>query len=312
MIGNRDVYSGRLMRILQTILVVVCAAASSGTVAAQQTQPGALVAAVQRAGDDPDAYRRVVEAAIDAGSGAVTYLEGVLTKGSESERLLGVLALGYVGGDAAIAVLQNEYRSKPSVEVKTYLCYALASRGNHEDRAFLIRSLEGEHIGDDWPPIVSAALSLGVLREAEATDALTRTMNKDPGTSASDAAQTALSWLAQPKAQPPVGLAGPNSGIIAAVLNNGIPRSGESDELVDRQRKGTWVHRNRAWSFRPGTSNRRYPSMTMKVHVSPDSQRALVSIGLVFGLKNGSGYDYVLRRASNGWVVQGVLFTWIS
>lgn len=41
-IGNRDVYSGRLFRIYRAILVAVCAAASSGTVAAQQAQPSAL------------------------------------------------------------------------------------------------------------------------------------------------------------------------------------------------------------------------------------------------------------------------------
>lgn len=277
--------------------------------------PTALAEAVAQAADDPDDNRAVLHAAIDAGSSAVPYLEELLTKGNETERLLSVVALGYLGGDLAIAALQNEYRKKPSVEVKTYLCYALASRGNREDRAFLIGSLEGEHIGDEWPPIVSAALSLGVLRAKEATDGLRRTMRKESDTIVSDAAETALSWLRRPEkraATPLVGWRGPEAAIVAAVLENGVPRVSEAEEFVDDERNGTWVRRQDSLSFRPGMSKRRYPSLTMEVHVSPDSQRALVSIGLVFGLKNGSGYDYVLRRVSDRWVVQGVFFTWIS
>ena len=60
----------------------------------------------------------------------------------------------------------------------------------------MIRSLEVEQIGDERPPIVSAALSLGVLRATEATDALTRTRKKESGTSASDAAETGIVLVA--------------------------------------------------------------------------------------------------------------------
>ena len=277
-----------------------------------QSAPPALVLAIEKAGDDPDDNRLVLEAAIDAGSSAVPYLERLLSRGTEPQRILSLVALAYVGGDDAIRALQNEFGRRPGIEVLPYLSYALGSRGNPDDRAFLIRSLAGEANDDDGHSVVSAALSLGVLRAAEAVPALTRTLRKDPGTSASQAAETALSWMTRRKGEAPLDLAGPDAAIIAALLENGVPGDYEADEFVDDERGGTWVRRANRWSFRPGVSNRRYPSISIDVHSSPDSQRALVSIGLGFGLKNGSGYDYVLRKISGRWAVQSVMPTWVS
>jgi len=41
----------------------------------------------------------------------------------------------------------------------------------------------------------------------------------------------------------------------------------------------------------------------------PDSNRAICSVGLTFGPKNGSGYDFVLRKNAGVWEVIGVMPT---
>ncbi|HEV7787253.1 MAG TPA: hypothetical protein VGQ28_18065 [Thermoanaerobaculia bacterium] len=187
-----------------------------------------------------------------------------------------------------------------------------STRLTAKKRAFLENCLKGEHFGDTWMPIVSAAFSLGVLRASESREALERTAKKTPESIASGAAEEALRWIAlgqwkieassMAKIEPP----------IAAVLRNGVPRTDEAERFFDSDRHLDWIREGATWRVQETDRQGGVPSLSFHVHVSPDGMRALVSVGVTFGSQNGVGYNYVLRKAGAEWVVQSVFFAWIS
>jgi len=294
-----------LFCIFLTLSPVVFAADNSA-------QVGTIIEIIKSADIRTTNDRALIEAAIDAGPNAVAQITPYL-KGNKNQQSAALVALAYIGGDTALTTLRRFYDRTHSTEAKAILCFALASRGSSDDRAFLIKSLVGEQFGDEWPPIVSAAFSLGLLRTHEALGALKATAAKEKGSIASDAASEAIRWIEHGRweVELPPSASLPDKAI-AAALSNGVPRSNESTAFFDKRRGRIWSQKNGDWSYRQGAPERDLPSITFDVHFNPQSTRAIVSVGLMFGPLNGVGYDYLLRSDGNTWDVEGIVFTWIS
>lgn len=264
--------------------------------------------------DSVAAARAVPTAALEAGTLATPFLRGLLGRSKNDEkRELALLALAYIGGPAAVELLRREWKRTAGTTERSLLAFAIASTGSKQDRAFLIRSLKGEHFGDAWMPIVSAALSLGVLRAREAIPALEATARKVPDSISSHAAAEALRWIRQGRWSVDVPGSTAADRAIATVIANGIPRTDEAERFYDSDRQGYWQVGKEVWTFaRESGQDEKVPSLSFKVHIEQGGNRALVSTSVYFGPLNAVGYDYVLRRESGNWLLQGVFFTWIS
>jgi hypothetical protein len=279
----------------------------------QLAQPSALLSAVQSAQPEDDDFGALAAAALDGTAEDRARLAVILRRGTEAQRTAALVALAYSGGDDAIATLES-YRHPTNDDVRrALLCFALAGRGTGADRAALVRALRGAPIGDEWPPIEVAALSLGVLRATEATSALERVAATDDGTSAADAAGEALRWLRQGpwRVELPAD-ASDDDAVIRAAFSNGIPRTADAPAFYEAARGGAWTFEGSVWRFRRGPRAAGTPALDFTVHRNARGTRALLSVGVSFGPKNGSGYDYLLVRDGGRWRVTGVMFTWVS
>ena len=279
----------------------------------QPAGPSALLSAVQSAQPEDDDFGALAAAALDATADDRARLAVILRRGSEAQRNAALFALAYSGGDDAIATLERYRHPTNDAARRALLCFALAGRGAGADRAALVRALRGEHIGDEWPPIVAAALSLGVLRAADATPALERVAGTDDGTLAANAAREALRWLRQGpwRVELPAD-ASDDDAVIGAAFRNGIPRTADAPAFYEAARGGAWTLEGSVWRFRRGPRAAGTPALDFTVHRNARRTRALLSVGVSFGPKNGSGYDYLLVRDGGTWRVTGVMFTWVS
>ncbi len=258
-------------------------------------------------------FDEVPQAAVDAGPEAIPMLRGVLSWGQKEQGDIAAVALAFIGGEPAVDLLWQRYRATKDPGNKTLLAIAMSSaRLTTKRRAFLEDCLQGEHFGTEWMPAVSAAFSLGVLRASDSREALEKNAKEGPGSIASGAAEEALRWIAQgywtleasslAKIEPP----------IAAVLRNGVPGTERAGRFFDPDRHLYWTRDGTTWRVREGEGHGEVPSLSFRVHTSPDGKRATVSVGVRFGPQNGVGYMYVLRKAGSEWKVQSVVFIWIS
>jgi hypothetical protein len=296
----------RARTVLRVLVAVLPWLHGSGTLGASAQPTPASVVEWARSADESflgDATPAIV---LDTTPADVPALAGLLARGTEAQQSAAALALGYGGGDAAIDALRAH------ATAGTMLGLALGQRGTTADRAELIRALDGPHVGDEWPRIVAAALALGVLRATEAVPALER-IATDDGSLVSDAAQDAVRWIRQGTWRvDALPAASDEDRIIAAAFRNGIPRTEEASLFNDDERGGAWIRDGDRWRFRPDARTADAPELGFTVTFNAQRTRAILSVSLVFGQLNGSGYDYVLSREADGWKVRGVMFTWIS
>lgn len=300
---------------LPLIILLALSAAALLAVAEESYPPDVqkLRKLIHESTDTVDVFEKVPQAAIDAGPEALPYLREVLARGPKHQAELAMVALAYLGGDSAVDLLRQRFKATQDIQIKSLLAIAMAStRQSAENRAFLEDCLKGEQFGTQWMPSASAAFSLGVLRAPESRDALEKAAKKAPGSIVSEAAEDALLWIAQgqwkldassmAKIEPPVG----------AVLRNGVPRTDEAERFFDRDRPLVWIREGATWRVKEADRQSGVPSLSFHVHRSPDEKRALVSVAVTFGPQNGVGYNYVLRKDGVEWIVQGVVFAWIS
>lgn len=299
----------RIVLILGVIAVLSCERVAVG----QGAGPSPLIAAVRAADADDDDLDAVLRAALDATADDCSRLVTILRRGTSAQRAAALAALAYAGGDEAIATLQREGHPATDTYRRALLCFALAGRGTRDDRAVLTRELRGEHFGDEWPPIVAAALSLGVLRAADATAALERVANTGDGSGAAAAAGEALRWIRNGpwRIELPAS-ASDDDCVIAAAFRNGIPRTADAPAFYDASRGGAWALEGAVWRFRPRPKAADEPTIDFIVHRNAAGTQALLSVAITLGPKNAAGYDYVLDRAGDEWRVRGVQFTWVS
>ena len=295
--------------------LLVAALALALPAAAQEPSPEVrkLLAFIAQATDPIDSMDELAKLAVDAGPAALPALSEILARDRGHPGELAAMGLAFLGGDGAVAALRQRYESSHDLRLRSLLAMAMASTPlSPENRAFLEGSLKGKHFGTEWMPIVSAALTLGVLHATESRAALEKTAKTESESFASEAAGEALRWIEHGpwKVEIP-----PDDRIeppIEAVLRNGVPSTDRAERFFDAARHLDWIRREGVWAVAERTGDGERPAISFDVHTSPDGLRALVSVGLHFGPLDGIGYDYVLRKTDGEWKVQAVFFTWVS
>lgn len=256
----------------------------------------------------------VERAAVEADHLCVPALEAVLQSGVDLTSYRAALALSTIGGRDAVEALRREYEKTDETRIKSHLATAMGSLGQEADIRFLIDALQGEHVGNTtWPPIQSAALTLGLLRAKDARSALTTSAGK--GGIAGGAARDALTWLDRPpcRTRLPAGMSS-QDGAVVAVLQCIAPRTAQGSRFFEAETSRVWQLRDGRWSVRPasGSEAEQLPTIKFEVHTSGDGSRGIVATGMTFGPRNGSGYSYTLERVAGEWVVRTIKATWIS
>lgn len=260
---------------------------------------------------------------VEQGEALIPLLETRLQEADEDRRGLALYGISMIGGTAARDILKKEYERAIDVEekagLKGILCFVLASTKTEQDIDFLIDSLHGPTLTVEGQVVgqakETAALALGVLRVRRAIPSLDACSKFDK-TISSGACRMAAGWIAGPQiTTPQADSASETDQIILKVFRSGIPRIGESESYYDADGKRMWNHKGDQWIFEPVAkppADLDAPSIRFDLIVSQDKQRAIVRVGLNFGVLNGSGYAYLLKKGSEGWEITGLLPTWIS
>jgi hypothetical protein len=303
----------RIFRVSRWLLVTTLVLAAPG--AAQEPTPEVrkLLSFIAQSTVSIDSMDELAKLAVDAGPSAVPALREMLGRDQGHSRELAAMGLAFLGGDDAVTALRKRYESTHELRLRSLVAMAMASTPlSPENRAFLEASLKGPHFGTEWMPIMSAALSLGVLHATESRAALERTAKSEEESFASEAAAEALRWIEHGpwKVEIP-----PDDRIeppIEAVLRNGVPGTDRAERFFDEVRQLEWIRREDTWTVEKSGDGGERPSIGFDVHTSPDGLRALVEVSLRFGPKEGVGYDYVLCKTDGSWEVQAVFFTWVS
>ena len=255
-------------------------------------------------------FARIFRIALDLGDAAIPVLVEGLDSSDRHKSYLAAEFLMRISGPRTVAALRTVIQRNPSEQMKTLLCFSLASTGSDDDIDFLIRSLEGEHIGNMWTR--QAAFSLGVLRAERAREALQQTASKNSRTTS--AAQEALRWMDEgPWDTPPATSKKPEEAIILAVLRNGVPRTEDKRGFHDAENKCRWVLVGKSWKCEHESKrSKKVPSISFRVLVAKDAERAVCFVSVDFGPLNASGYSYLLQKRDGKWMVIGMRSTWVS
>jgi len=303
-----------VMPILVTLAIVASLVFAS---IAPPADPSRLVAVAESSLDD-DGSRDTIEASLEGTPEDVPRLARLLKTGSPDQRAAAMTALGYVGGDRAIAALAG-YAARTGDRAATALLhFAMGARGHAVDRRALIDALDRE---PSSVATFAAALALGVLRADEARPRLSELARVDATGYTGEAAATALAWLDRGSWQAEVPAPGSDDEhVVAAVLRHGIPGVSADTAYADPSRRGTWIHEQGRWHLRPGADDDAGllppfgsgPTLDVGVRRSRDGARALTMVTVSHGPDATTGWDYVLARRDDGWQVRGVMLTLVS
>jgi hypothetical protein len=255
-------------------------------------------------------------ACLEAADDAVPALSKSLRDRRDPDRRgLAAYGLALIGGERARDALRSEWKRTKDFGIERLLCAAMASTGSRGDIDFLIRALRGPRIGEGWPVVESAALSLGVLRASSAAPMLQACAEDGAGTVAGQACRTSLGWLrGESSPEEPRTAASPRDRVIAAVFACGIPRVENTSRLYEWKQNHVWRRRGKAWETETESPKEpaQIPTIDFDVYVNADASRAIAAVSLVFGRLDARGYTFILRRAGASWRVTGILSTWIS
>lgn len=260
--------------------------------------------------DTPEEF---THATIEAGPAAIPALREVVERHeNDMQRDLGLAALGFIGGSAAVSLLKREY-DEGDTRLEGLLAFAFASMDSPENRSILIRILEADPTSESRPLIQEAAWSLGILRATEAIDSLRMVAQRRPIFADSSAARDALRWIEKGFWRVATERLTEQERAVAAVLRNGIPGISEGWFYIDSEQKGFWILGTSGWTFDQTKPEGEASGMiSFDTFISSDGTRALVSVGLHCGMLCGFGYDYLLRRDETDWKVQALISTWVS
>lgn len=253
------------------------------------------------------AAERSAPIVLDLTAADVPAIASLLTTGTDDQRFFAAKALGYGGGDAAIAALRANPEATHSAGIM--LGIAMAQRGSAADLAELMDAIDaGGRLRWSRTDIV---LTLGAQRVRAAIPILERLARKQGG-GASDA-RTALAWIQrEPADVRAVPAATDEDQVIAAVLRVGLPFAENGAVFDDDTRGGAWILDADAWRFRPGARGGRGVSVHFTTGFNRGRNRAVVNVAYRCGDLCGTGHDYLLTREADGWHVRAVNFIWIS
>ncbi|MBI2817749.1 MAG: HEAT repeat domain-containing protein [Acidobacteria bacterium] len=250
------------------------------------------------------------QAALEAGPALISPLRQLLkrTKSIE-ERNVALGALVYIGGDAAVSVIQKAPLT--NTDLKHVMALALASSNSPRNRKVLMSFLDEDYY-EHWQLVQQAALSLGVMRANEAIPALEMAAQKRPQTFPSSAAYEALRWIKKGYWEVTASISNEQHRAVAAVLRNGIPSTHEGRCYADA-RNGFWCFDANGWNYTVARPERELAgTLSFEIFVNSDISRALASVGFHCGLLCGEGYEFVLRKDNREWKVQGIRLAWVS
>jgi hypothetical protein len=294
-----------------TVVIVAALALTSisrGELSAQSAATTRLIELIN-AGDKP-VDKELPRAAIDAGPPALPAIRNLLDRSTDDDlRLLALAAAVYIGGEAAIPLVRQEYTRQRDDAFSAALAAVLGSVDTPQNRRELIGMLSNDR--GDWHTVQTAVFSLGFLRATEAVPAL-RIIAQPSNPRENDAA-TALKWIE--KGYWAVGSSPDNEGgrAIAAVLRNGSPNITESDYVFDKDNGGFWKYGTSGWTFSKGEpADRTTAGPSIKSLVGSEGSRTLVSVDMYCGPLCGTGYTFVLRKEAGTWKVQMIVLDWIS
>jgi hypothetical protein len=295
-----------LSRIARHLWLVLVVLAAGGPAARAQAGESAVVAWARALTWETLHLHENSAIVLETRASDVPALTVLLTTGTEPQRQAAARALGYGGGDSAIAAL----RANPdaAMSAREMLDTAIALRGTAADMVQLLKSIDGGP--ERWAP-TNIVLTLGARRVTAAVPLLERRVRQDDAGGFD--ARCALAWIqrgpADVRALP---AATDEDQAIAAVLRVGLPIAEDGAVFDDETRGGVWILDGDAWRFRPGARAGRESSLSFTVGFNEDRTRALVSVAHVCGSLCGSGYDYLLTREAGGWAVRAVMHTWVS
>jgi hypothetical protein len=282
--------------------------------------PLAAQSAVERLVDSINsnsyAWEAVARYSIEAGPAAIPRVREAFERADdEKERILAIMALGYIGGNSAVMMLTEEFEVGTPPGAGASLAFALSSEDSAENRVSLRRLLESDPTTDARFTIEQASFALGILRAKEALSALESIAARDSRFVSGHAASEAIRWINKGYWEVALPLVSEQDSVVGAVLRNGVPGLYEDHYYEDR-RGGYWKYGTSGWTLErsepDGEEDRNW--LSFDTFISSDGTRALVSVG--FRCKTsflcGHGYDYVLRKDGGEWRVQKMKSTWIS
>jgi hypothetical protein len=257
---------------------------------------------------DRDSAEELPRAAIDAGPPAIPDLRAAVANARDEDRqVLGLAAIGYIGGPAAVSVIRAEVQKNPADEFRAGLATVLATDDSPATRQELIRMLSEKR--GDFRTIQAAALALGILRAPEGLPAL-RSVPRSTNRVQTQAAEIAIRWIERGYSSVAITPANDRGRAIAAVLRNGSPNLRDDDLVADEAGKGSWKFGITGWAFTQ--TELRDSRVEVTAFIGAEGSRALVILESHCGPRCGSGYHFVLRKDGQQWKVQMIIAAWVS
>jgi hypothetical protein len=272
-------------------------------------------------------------AALECGEAALPRMDRVLTESilgaedadqpiyqSRDNAWLASYCISLSGEPGAKAILERAYGQSEDEwqheSIRAALCSLMGSGRDPEDIRFLEGALQGDYSGNTQRPCDDAALALGVRRASESLDALKRCRELNSNRLIGQAASAAIEWIEVGEYEVP-SLNTPNEqdALLLAILRNGVGRAHDAVFLYEYGNGRKWALTGKRWNVETvpkADAIRLFPSIRLDSYVTRDGQRALVAVGLNFGIRNGSGYNYLLRKVDGIWKVECIYSTWVS
>ncbi len=257
--------------------------------------------------------------AFDAGDDCVAAVAQHLADTSSMTVGAAAYALSVIGSDQAIAAIHAAVIGAPGDRARASLPVATRPGAGESVLAaqYFSAAMEGPRLGPGWIPRHNAALTLGVLRAREGSDALrTAAAAEGSGTFVAQAAAAALSWMDRmPCSLEDASSRDAITSVSLATLLCGVPIFLSStpsflEQKYDGSPLRVWSFSERGWSFRPATSadNRMYPRMQFRTTFSSDSSRATSNVHTSGSAGNLTVYKYLFRKTGTAWRVIAIAF----
>lgn len=261
-----------------------------------------------RSGAGPNAMRPVI---VDTPASCVPEIAALL--GSRGEvRFSAAWALSYIAVADGQDALYRAIARRPHFRLKEAAAVGAAAVGRTRDLEFLCKMLDLRDTYDEWNAAEAAALSLGLLGWRGCNVPLAETA-KATGTLTGGAARHALASQESPRPCRAEANGSPDV-VLRAVLDCGVPSSDRAPAYFESVGRRVWVRTAGGWTSRAVAADEatKLPGMVLVPWVSKTGVRAIVQVIFSFGRLDAIGYDYLLVRDGEWWVVKAVRRTLIS
>jgi hypothetical protein len=221
-------------------------------------------------------------------------------------------ALAFMGSADGQDALYSVAKRRPHFRLTAAAAVGAGVLARPADLDFLCQIVATKGRQDEWPAVEAAALSIGLIGWSGCNEALHR-VAKEEGTLTGAAARRALDT--QASAHPcRTGPSPSTDQLLKTVLDCGIPSSDRAPAFFDVFAESVWMRSADGWVRRPASDEERskLPKMVLSPWFAKARDRAIVEVALWFGPVDAIGYDYLLLRDGESWVIRGVRRTLIA